>query len=242
MTMINDFEALTFDCYGTLIDWETGLLCSLQPWLQRHRKRPADEAVLAGFAAAETRLQAAAPAKRYPEILADAMRTLGDLWGVPVSDAQAQAFGASIGTWPAFDDSAPALRELKRHCRLAILSNVDRASFAISNRQLGVEFDHVYTAEDIGSYKPDLRNFHFALQHLSASGIEARRVLHVAQSLYHDHVPAKRLGLATVWIDRRAGKPGGGATPPAEAVPDWRFESMAAFASELRRQRAARRT
>ena len=157
---------------------------------------------------------------------------------VRIRQRELDEFGASVRTWPAFPDSGDALAYLKRHYRLAILSNVDRASFTQSNAKLGVTFDHIFTAEDIGSYKPDLRNFEYALARLREAGVEKRAVLHVAQSLFHDHVPAKLLGLASVWIDRRAGRPGAGATPPAAATPDWRFESLAEFAAADRRLRA----
>ncbi|MCC6532528.1 MAG: haloacid dehalogenase type II [Burkholderiales bacterium] len=228
---LSQFSTLMFDCYGTLIDWEAGLLAALRPWLRRHGVALPDAAVLEAFGVAESQAQARTPAKRYPEILADAMQALASRWGLDCSAAQSRAFGTSVGEWPAFPDSAEALRYLKQHYRLVILSNVDRASFALSNARLGVAFDHVFTAEDIGSYKPDIRNFEYALSRLEAAGVGRGDVLHVAQSLFHDHVPAKRLGLASVWIDRRAGKAGTGATPPAEAKPDWRFESLAAMAA-----------
>ena len=146
------------------------------------------------------------------------------------------AFGASIQDWPAFPDSAEALGYLKQHYQLVILSNVDRASFAHSNQKLGVEFDAVYTAEDIGSYKPDPRNFEYMLARLAARGIAREQILHTAESLYHDHVPAKRFGLATCWIHRRAGKAGHGATrqPEAEVRPDFRFETLGAMAAAHR--------
>ncbi|MCC2664532.1 MAG: HAD-superfamily hydrolase, subfamily variant2, partial [Geminicoccaceae bacterium] len=124
----------------------------------------------------------------------------------------------------------------KQRYQLVILSNVDRASFAHSNQKLGVEFDATYTAEDIGSYKPDPRNFDYMLAHLAARGIAREQILHTAESLYHDHVPAKRVGLATCWIHRRAGKAGHGATrqPEAEVRPDFRFETLGAMAAAHR--------
>ena len=143
------------------------------------------------------------------------------------------AFGASVGRWPAFADSAEALARLHRRFRLVILSNVDRASFAASNHHLGVEFDLVLTAEDVGAYKPSPRSFPALLEGISSIGVSRDELLHVAQSLYHDHEPARAVGLPSVWIDRRHDREGFGATPAPRAddvAPDWTFPSMAAFA------------
>jgi 2-haloacid dehalogenase len=232
---LTDFSTLTFDCYGTLIDWETGLLQAMQPWRERNRIAHPDATVLEAFGDAEARAQARTPGKLYPEILADALQTMASRWKVDVSDEELRMFGASVGDWPAFADSAQALVSLKQHYRLAILSNVDQASFALSNCKLNVAFDHVFTAQDIGSYKPDRRNFEYALERLRREGVEPNQVLHVAQSLFHDHAPAKQLGLATVWVNRRSGRPGTGATPPAVAVPDWEVASLADLVALHRR-------
>ena len=232
---LGDYTTLAFDCYGTLIDWESGILAALRPWLARHGRQLDDETVLNAFAAAETAAEAATPGKRYPDILADALGAMAARWNLPLDASEAERFGNSVGDWPAFPDSAPALAYLKRHYRLVILSNVDRASFARSNARLGVAFDHVYTAEDIGSYKPALRNFEHMLERLAAEGVRPREVLHVAQSLFHDHVPAKQLGLATVWVNRRAGRAGSGATLPAQATPDLEVASLAELVELHRR-------
>ncbi len=227
---LSEFAALTFDCYGTLIDWETGILAALQPWRRRRSVTADDDALLAAFGRAESRREAEAPRTLYPQILEGALRDLATELGAPVSEAEATDFGNSVKDWPPFPDSAVALAYLKRHYRLVIVSNVDRTSFAHSNARLGVEFDLVVTAQDAGAYKPAHNHFHLALQRLGALGIAKDRVLHVAQSLYHDHVPAKSLGLPTLWINRRAGRPGGGATPAAATVkPDWEVPSMAAL-------------
>src|SRR5262245_1082766 len=156
---LTDFTTLTFDCYGTLIDWERGILAELRPWLARHGRSLPDDEVLEAFGAEETRCEAATPAALYPEILAGSLRALARRWEIPANDEEAIAFGASVGRWPAFADSAPALQYLKRYYRLVVLSNVDRASFARSKEKLQVEFDRVITAQDVGSYKPDRRNF-----------------------------------------------------------------------------------
>jgi 2-haloacid dehalogenase len=235
---LTDFAALSFDCYGTLIDWETGILAALRPWVARHGLAATDDTLLAEFSRVEPELQAARPAMLYPDILADAFRSLGRHFDRAVSDAEARAFGQSVKDWPAFPDSAAALAYLKRHYKLAILSNIDRASFAHSNRKLGVEFDLVVTAEDVGSYKPTPRNFEVLLERMAALGVPKERLLHTAESLYHDHVPAKRFGLATAWIYRRAAKGNFGATraPEAPVKPDWQVTTLAELADLHRKE------
>lgn len=235
---IIDFTTLSFDCYGTLIDWERGLLQALQPWRARTRTTASDAELLEAFGQEEPAVQARSPDARYPEVLAATLQALGARWQAQPVAEELESFAQSVGDWPPFADSAAALAYLKRHYRLVILSNVDRASFARSMRKLGVDFDHVYTAEDIGSYKPDRRNFEYMLARLREAGVAAGQVLHVAQSLYHDHVPAKALGLATLWVDRRRGRPGSGATPPAAATPDWEVASLAEVV-ELHRRASA---
>lgn len=229
---LTDFEALSFDCYGTLIDWETGIADQLHPWARAGGKDLDDETLLAAFAEQEAWWEREQPTLPYPQILAGSLRTLGGRLGVPVGAEDADRFGGSVPQWPAFPDSADALMSLQRHVKLIILSNVDRVSFAASNRRLGVTFDRIITAEDVGSYKPSPRNFEALLAALPELGVAPGRLLHVAQSLFHDHVPAKAAGLSTVWINRRHGRDGWGATPaPAAGVsPDREYVSMAAFA------------
>ena len=226
---LSDFKILTFDCYGTLIDWESGILAALRPLL--NRSRVGEDAALEAFARQESALQAAEPGLNYRKILAKAYRELAKEWKADASEAEAARFGESVPDWPAFSDSAQALAYLKQHYKLVILSNVDRASFAQSNKKLGVTFDAICTAEDIGSYKPDRRNFEFVLRTVKEKfAASPKDVLHTAQSLFHDHQMAKAMGLATNWIDRRMGKPGAGATMPIEGVEtDFHFSSMGAF-------------
>jgi 2-haloacid dehalogenase len=238
---LSDYAVLTFDCYGTLIDWETGIVDALAPWLAAAGVSLERDRVLEAFAQLESAQQAATPAWHYPELLAEVHRGLAERLGIAPDAKAAAAFGASVGDWPAFPDSADALAYLEQHFKLVILSNVDRASFAHSNARLGVRFDAICTAEDIGSYKPDPRNFAYLLRHLAARGIAKEQILHTAESLYHDHLPARRIGLATCWIHRRAGKQGHGATrvPGGEVQPDFRFESLAAMAAAHRAERGA---
>ncbi len=229
---LQDFAALSFDCYGTLIDWEAGLWAALQPLLAHTAAPPAREAALARFAETEDRVEKEAPILRYPNVLAEVHRRLAKDWGVAPNEAAASRFGASVGDWPAFPDTEAALRRLKRRYRLVILSNVDRASFARTLPRLGVAFDDVFTAEEIGSYKPDPRNFAFLIARLAERDIGRDAILHVAQSLFHNHAPANQAGLASAWIDRRAGAQGWGATapPPPGVRWDFRFGSLAELA------------
>jgi len=233
---LNDFEALSFDCYGTLIDWETGLLEALAPLLARAATPPTRDEVLEAYALAESEAEEKYPAEPYPQILSRVWLDLASHWDVPDDPLLRQAFAGSVGDWPAFPDTAEALERLKRRYKLIILSNVDRASFARTNRLLGVEFDRIITAQDLGSYKPDRRNFEALVTEVERMGIRREKLLHVAQSLYHDHVPAQAMGLSTAWIDRRSGKAAGGATrrPKADVRPDFVFPGLAALADAIR--------
>ena len=238
MRSLLDYQALTFDCYGTLVDWESGIWDALQPLLLAGDAEIPRSTALAEFGRLETVQERETPGLRYPEILARVHHDLAGSLGVITTDALDRAFGASVPSWPAFADSAGALSDLSGRYRLVVLSNVDRESFAASNRRLGVDFDAIYTAEDIGSYKPDPANFDYMLRHLEADhGIQPDAILHVAQSLFHDHAPAKATGLDTVWIDRQRLSAGGewGATAPVEEppTPDHVFFSMADLARAI---------
>jgi 2-haloacid dehalogenase len=221
------FEALTFDCYGTLIDWETGILAGLRPGLAAHGINPPDDELLEVFSRAEAAAEAG-PYLRYRDVLTRCLREVCRKYGFEPTDDAAAAFGASVADWPAFPDSSDALRRLKSRFRLGVITNCDDDLFAASNRRLGVGIDWVVTAQAVGSYKPDRRNFEAAF---AVIDLPRDRILHVAQSLFHDHLPAKRLGLSTIWIDRRHGRPGFGATPPATVTPDATFPDMASFAA-----------
>lgn len=230
------FKALTFDCYGTLIDWETGILAALQPLLGAGNVTLAREAVLAAFARHESAQQAVTPDMLYRDLLAEVHRRLAREWQVSVPEASHLAFGGSVPHWPAFADTPAALAYLGRHYRLIILSNVDRDSFAASNAKLGVRFDAICTAQDIGSYKPDARNFRYLIETVAKMGIGRNEILHTAQSLYHDHAPAKAAGLASAWIDRRQNQEGWGATlaPAQPPAYDLRFMSLEEMADAHR--------
>ena len=228
-------KALTFDCYGTLIDWERGIGDILHPWAQRHNLSVSAEELLAAFAEAESACEAATPSAVYPDILRAVHRRLADRFAVRPSREDVDALAQSVGDWPAFPDTPDALRELKKHYKLVIVSNVDRASFARTNLKLGVTFDAVVTAEEVGAYKPDHRMFERAFAVLREMGIDRTAILHVAQSLYHDHVPACQLGLTTCWVNRRQGKAGSGATPAADVdiEPDYMVAGLAELVTLL---------
>lgn len=231
-----DFDVLTFDCYGTLIDWESGLYAALAPLLSRAGVDLSRDAVLEAFALCESRQQALTRAMPYSDLLTEVHGQLAIAWGVSRNPAEDVLFGGSISDWPAFPDTIEALWYLKQHFRLVILSNVDRASFQATNQRLGVTFGAIYTAQDIGSYKPDPRNFSYLLERLSELGVARDKILHVAQSLFHDHGPANAVGLASAWIDRRHDTGGWGATVPvsADVRYDFRFTSLGALAEAHR--------
>ena len=229
---LSRFAVLSFDCYGTLIDWETGILEALHVagLLADVHDAAVAETVLAHFAALESDAERRFPSAPYPQLLGRVFHGLCARVGTTATREAARRFGASVGGWPPFPDAVDALRALGRRHRLVVLSNVDRASFARSAERLGSPFLRVFTAEEIGSYKPDPRNFRFMLDALARDGIAATDILHVAQSLHHDHVPASALGLATVHVDRRAGRTGGAVLAPSSPVmPDLRVQDLASL-------------
>jgi 2-haloacid dehalogenase len=220
------FEALTFDCYGTLINWESGILAAVHPVLEAHGAGADDEELLEAFGRHETAIEAG-EYRPYREVLAGVLGRLGDELGFSPTDEEVNAFASSVGEWPPFEDSPPALRALGSRFGLAAITNCDDDLFARSAERLGADFDWVITAERARAYKPSRRNFDLAFEVI---GLPTERILHAAQSLFHDHVPAKQLGLATVWVDRRGGREGPGATPPATAEPDLRVPDLATLA------------
>jgi 2-haloacid dehalogenase len=232
MSEFDRFSALSFDCYGTLIDWETGIVTALRRWAENHGVRATDAGLLEAFGRFETVVESEHPTTLYPDILGMTLDRIAEHYGAETTEEERTAFGGSVGAWPAFADSADSLARLKERFKLIVLSNVDRASFAVSNERLGVEFDVIITAQDVGAYKPSPRNFAALFDALGPIGMTKVELVHVAESLYHDHEPARAVGLASVWIHRRHSQGGSGATaPPTHAVaPKWRYPSMAAFA------------
>jgi len=221
------FDVLTFDCYGTLINWEAGILAALRAPLGAHGIAESDDDVLAAFARHEAEIEAG-PYRRYRDVLGEVLAAMVGHFGAEASAEERATFGGSVADWPAFPDSAAALAALHERFKLGVITNCDDDLFAASQRKLGVEFDYLVTAQQAKRYKPNPRGFELMFERV---GLPPARILHVAQSLYHDHVPAKRLGLSTVWVNRREGKAGSGATPPAEATPDLVVPDMATLAS-----------
>lgn len=221
---------LTFDCYGTLIDWEAGICNALRPIFARANVSIGQDEALQLFADLETKVERG-PYKRYREVLAHVLNGLAAQLKFTPSPEEIEAFSGSVPNWPAFPDSHAALVSLKQRFKLAVITNCDDDLFAASNKRLGVEFDYIITAQQVGGYKPSLENFRFALKRI---GKPQDEILHVAQSLFHDHVPAKQIGLTSVWINRRHNKPGFGATPAAEATPDYEYPDMLSFADAAR--------
>ena len=237
---LTDYKVLTFDCYGTLIDWESGIWDALQPLLMANQVSTVHrEDALVLFAKHEHAQQQAAPTMLYPDILRHVHGAIANELALKTNGGLDSDFGASVAHWPAFPDTADALRYLKTRFKLVILSNVNRDGFAASNRKLGVEFDAVYTAQDIGSYKPSPANFEYMLSHLKSDlNLDPGDVLHTAQSLLHDHLRAREFGLANAWIDRQRLSQGGnwGATAELEKMPetDFVFFTMAELAQAVR--------
>ncbi len=217
----DQFEAITFDCYGTLIDWESGLLGALRPVLRRHGQNLSDSQILKVYGELEPEAQT--PYRRYREVLAEVVHGFGKRLGFTVALREAESLAKSMREWQPFPDTVAALEKLKTRFKLGIISNVDDDLFAAAARHLKIRFDQVITAEQAKAYKPSLAPFQLALQRF---GISAERVLHAGQSVYHDVLPAKSLGLATVLVYRR----GFGATRPALGLPDLQVPDLHALA------------
>jgi 2-haloacid dehalogenase len=221
------YEILTFDCYGTLINWEDGILSSLHKILAAHSKQVDDATLLKLYGDFELRAEQP-PFHPYREVLGSVVQQFGSELGFTPTAAEIRSLPDSLATWKPWPDTVAALQQLKTRFRLAILSNVDDDLFAATRPQLGVEFDEVITAQQAQAYKPSLRLFELALTRINAP---AHRVLHVGQSVYHDVIPAQALGLATVWINRPSARPGVGAVKSADAKPDLTFSSLGEFAA-----------
>jgi 2-haloacid dehalogenase len=219
------FTAVSFDCYGTLIDWEAGILPVLRTLLARHKCNLADAAILELYGEFEADAESG-PYRTYREVLEAVVRAFGERLGFQPSPSEVRSLDESVPSWPPFLDTVAALHALKQRYRLAVISNIDDDLFAHTRKLLGVEFDAVTTAEQARSYKPSLHNFELALQTL---GIPREQLLHAAQSIYHDVVPARSLGIATVWVNRKSARPGIGAVRAAAGKPGLQVPDLAAL-------------
>ena len=219
---LSRFTHITFDCYGTLIDWETGILAALRRVLSGHGVDPSDVDLLRLYTRFEAELEAGLY-RPYREILSEVSMRVASEFDVTLSEDERMALPESVGDWPPFSDTVGALERLGRTHRLVIVSNIDDRLFEMTRKRLGVEFADVVTAEQVRSYKPNPAHFE---EMLRRTGAPMERVLHVAQSLYHDHVPAKRMGFATVWVNRPSRLPGYGLSPAVEVGVDWEVEGV----------------
>ena len=235
---LTDFKVIAFDVYGTLIDWESGMVSALKPLTDRVSQTLTRDNILEAHAFHESTTQRWTPNKRYSDLLAVVYRRLAEEWGVEVAWEECEAYGLSVRQWPAFDDSREALNYLKQHYKIVVLTNTDNTSFSGSNTRLGVNFDGVYTAEDIGSYKPSDGNFHYMIETLERRGISKTEILHTAESMFHDHGPANEHGLSNCWIYRRHEKDGFGATMNPGKMPNvnFCFNSMAELVDAHKRE------
>ncbi len=224
------FSTLSFDCYGTLIEWEAGILPAIRALLDRHRCPQPDATILELYGEFEAEAESGSY-QSYCKVLESVVERFGRRLGFQPSASDLRLLHESVPSWPPFPDTASALRQLRKHYKLAVISNIDDDLFASTAKHLGVAFDAVITAQQAQSYKPSINNFRLALQQLAVS---PDRLLHVGQSVYHDVIPAQSLGIATVWVNRRSARPGVGAVRPAVGKPDLEvsdLETLAALAS-----------
>jgi 2-haloalkanoic acid dehalogenase type II len=238
---LRDYSVLTLDCYGTLVDRDTGIINALMPSLNDAGVTAGLGEILRAFSQAERARLVTAPGICYRDLLIDIHDSLARFFEIESDAKTAEAFARSIKDWPVHPDVPAALAYLKQHYRLVVLTNVDHQSFKMTNKVLGVEFDAVYTAEDIGTYKPSMRSFDYLLSRLAKLDIAKERVLHVAGSLRFDHVPAKRRGMSTCWIHRPHGrsKMKASTTKGIDVNPDFYFESLTALTDAHRAEIAS---
>jgi putative hydrolase of the HAD superfamily len=235
---LSDFSTLTFDVVGTLIDFETGILDWFRPTLGQHGVSKADEEILAAFAAVEDKYQRETPEKPFTEMLPLIYRDMASGWGVGFRDEDAESFRDSIRSWPPFPDTVGVLEELGTRYRLVAVTNADAWALGHMSANMGDPFQERVTCDEVGVNKPSPKVFEYVLDKLAAAGVEKRGILHTAQSQYHDIAPATEMGLATMWIERRHGKGGFGATPiPEEVVtPTFHATGMADFVRQVREE------
>lgn len=226
MIDFSKYRVLTFDCYGTLIDWEGGITKLVRPWLADLDPQVPPNRLLTSFARVQTKLQQVRPVLLYTDVMRRTWSDIEDTFGWQTDAAHANAFANSVGTWPPFPDTVESLRYFERFYRLAILSNVDNSSLGRTLKLLQVPFALTVTAQDAETYKPSLALFNKAIAMLEDIGISRNEILHVAQSKFHDINPGRELGLTTVWVNRRHDQKGSGATLATEAEPHLTITSL----------------
>jgi 2-haloacid dehalogenase len=225
-----DFSRVTtisFDCYGTLIDWEAGILPVLRGVLGRHGQTVSDAAILELYGEFEAEAESGAY-QSYREVLESVVRAFAGHVGFDPTPADVSSLYESVPRWPPFSDTVDALQRLATRYRLTIISNIDDDLFEQTRKHLGVEFAAVITAQQARSYKPSLHNFDLALDELE---VRPEHLLHVGQSIYHDVIPARSLGISTVWMNRKSARPGVGAVRQAEGRPDLELPDLATLAA-----------
>ncbi|HEX3742013.1 MAG TPA: haloacid dehalogenase type II [Terriglobales bacterium] len=220
------FRIITFDCYGTLIDWESGILSAIRPILSAHGAHLSDPEILRMYGEIEAH-EESGEYQPYREILQAVVRGFGTRLGFGTSEQEQQSLPDSLASWKPFSDTVTALRQLKQKFKLGILSNIDEDLFAATAQQLAVDFDYVITASQARAYKPSLEIFRLAQKRM---GLPGEKWLHAAQSIYHDVIPAQSLGISTVWVNRPSPSPNSGAAKPAQAKPDIEVSSLHALA------------
>ncbi|HLO05219.1 MAG TPA: haloacid dehalogenase type II [Terriglobales bacterium] len=226
MLNFDQFRLLTFDCYGTLIDWESGIFSALRPILARHGKTISDSDLLRLYSEFEAAGEQG-EFRPYRQVLESVVKGFGERLGFTPAEPEISSLPDSLPNWLPFPDTVAALGKLKAHYQLAIISNVDDDLFAATARRLEVIFDYVITAHQARAYKPSLQIFKLAQQR---TGAIPSRWLHVGQSLYHDVVPAQSLGIKTVWVNRASPRPGAGAAKTASARPDLELPDLKSLA------------
>ncbi|EAW07050.1 putative haloalkanoic acid dehalogenase [Aspergillus clavatus NRRL 1] len=233
MSRLSDNRLLCFDVYGTLVDWESGLEAALKPLLEKGNAHVSRAEILKMFEELEHEQQTLTPDMPYYQVLASVHPKIAQRLSLPPpTEEESVKFGESVGTWPAFPDTVEALKRLSKHFKLVVLSNVDRESFAKTNAGSleGIHFDRIITAQDIGSYKPDLRNFEYMLKTVQSElGVEKEQVLSTAQSQFHDHRPASKVGIKSVWIQRQGSIIGNVSDP----IYNWRFDTLGDMATAV---------
>lgn len=225
-------KVLTFDCYGTLIDWEKGIIEAMKPILMANGIKISDDEILIHFGLTEHVVQSESPGMLYSQVLEEVVHKFGKKYGFNPTKSEAESFGLSIKNWKPFPDTVDGLQKLARFFKIIIVSNIDNTSIAATVPQLGIDFYKIFTAQEIGAYKPDKKVFRYVFEKLSHVGIQKNDILHVAESIFHDHIPAKDLNLDSVWINRQFDKNTTGATPIVDKayIPDFQFNTLLDFA------------